>query len=154
MMGDNDMNRIVRASVFAVVAFVWAQLGSALAQTYDQFVTFTERRGGLIVNSYTHSSYSEWVINPTGTDKIDLAWCNPANCIPDSIEEFEIKRNCADGQSYVFVNAYRDDVAVTRSPITTTRAVLVDLGTQQETDITNVCGAAGQPYALYSQSFA
>lgn len=90
-----------------------------------------------------------WISNPLGNNKIDIMWNSTAN-----IEEHEIKENCNGGHSYIWLNAYRNDIAGQRYRIETTYATYTDLVTGTVFNITDggSCGTDGQPYALYQIS--
>lgn len=121
-------------------------------ETVDQYYPFHARKGGLLVTANSDATkVSEWAMLPTSSTKADLSWGDPTNW-PDpnaSIEEYELKKNCAQGLDFLWLNAYRDPAPGHRFPVSTTRAE-IRVGNGAWVDITSggSCGTQGQPYML------
>jgi hypothetical protein len=143
----------------------WTRTAST-AYSYSDFIPYGAARTGYFSSPPTGATDPNafWKTTPRSGTWTDVQWGPPSGAgylgLPASnIEEHEIKANCYGGQTFVWVNAYRNDYAPApalpaggsfRFPVTTTKALLIDAnGT---TDITSGgnCGTNGQPYAKHS----
>ncbi|MCM2315918.1 MAG: discoidin domain-containing protein [Thermoanaerobaculia bacterium] len=108
-------------------------------ETYDQFIPLGRSVSGSFQSDGQPHFWSTVRRTETWTD---VHWGN-------SIEEFEIRRNCFGGEDYVWLNAYRDAATGNRWGLETTKALVVDHESGVATDITSggACGRSGQPYA-------
>ena len=153
---------------------------SLYAETYDQYAPYKQsyfakyysfkENNFLCSDVYSHphersdciSLQGAWISKPLENNKIDIAWPTiiedddgnrsiDLTLLDANIEEHEIKENCNGGHSYVWLNAYRNDVVGQRYRIETTSATYTDLTTGAVYPITDggSCGQQGQPYALY-----
>ena len=139
-------------------------VAAPITYNYAQFIPYGTSRTGYFSNApaglYDPNLF--WKTIPRSSTRTDVQW-GPAKpgylgALATGVEEHEVKTNCFAGQSFIWLNGYRDDYAPStvfpsgfsaRFAVTTTKAILVD--SNGTTDITNGgnCGTNGQPYAKY-----
>lgn len=106
---------------------------------YDQFAPYLSRTVGYLSGGVQSWKSDPYYLDAT-TRKIDIYW--------STIEQHEIRKNCSDGKSYVWVSYYKTtSTPQAQYPITATKVLLKRGGVT--TDLTNVCGSDGHVYALY-----
>jgi hypothetical protein len=117
------------------------------------FYTLGQQRTGLVTNG-RGVSVTRWTTNPAGGGRTDVTWANPNGPknenSPVSVEEWSVPHRCADGHSYVWLNAYRSDFPNgehARFRIESERAQ-VRVGNGPWLDVAQICGHEGQPKAL------
>jgi peptidoglycan hydrolase-like protein with peptidoglycan-binding domain len=86
---------------------------SYTGETMSDYYTLGLRRGGLVVNASGGANLTEWATTPYGPGKTNFTWGDPSNWpytdasrTYSSVEEWEVKQNCAGGRSFVWINAY------------------------------------------------
>jgi hypothetical protein len=126
----------------------------ASSYTYDEFVPYGQSKMGYFSSPPSGPIVSSlfWKTTPRGANRTDVQWGPPDAMGNSNIEEHSIKSNCANGESFVWLDAYRNDNTngtSYRFRVDTTKALLID--STGVKDITNggSCGANGQPYARY-----
>jgi hypothetical protein len=119
------------------------------SETYDLYAPYGRATVATFVDLHARSVAGQWSTVPVTTTRTDVAWGDPANWADRSVEEHEIKTDCAGGRSWIWLSAYRSPRYDQRYAIETTKAVL-RIG-ERTWDITSGgnCGTEGQPYALY-----
>jgi hypothetical protein len=122
-------------------------------QRMTDYYTLGQRRTGLVTNG-RGAGVTRWSTIPTSADHTDVIWANPSGAtndrIPLSVEEWNAEHICADGHSYVWLNAYRQDFpngAHARFRIESDHAE-VRVGDGPWHEITPTCGHEGQPKAF------
>jgi FG-GAP-like repeat len=123
--------------------------------TYDQFMPLRQLRtgyfssppnGGVIPGVF-------WKTTPQSGTKTDVQWSAPDVNGFVNIEEHEVKSNCANNESYTWVNAYRNFNAQTntnnRFKVSTTKALIIDASGTHDITSGGSCGTDGQPYARF-----
>jgi len=114
---------------------------AVVSYTYDQFAPYLARTKG-----FDSSGSPRWFTSPTVVNSkrtiIDVTW-------GDHVEQHEIRKDCSDGKSYVWVSAFKDRLGVHPDyPLTANTVLLKKNGVT--TNLTNVCGTDGHVYALYN----
>ncbi len=124
-------------------------------QTLDEYYPLRKAESGVIFSLRDGRPMSKWRTEPTGSDTVDVIWEDPRSPNkPERIEEWAVKRNCAGGANFVWLNAYRNEALANgvsvRFAIRTTKAE-IKVNDEGWFDITSggSCGTDGQPYALF-----
>jgi hypothetical protein len=101
---------------------------------------------------------SRWTIKPVTSTQTDISWSSPdvqkgSPPEPPKVEEWSIRRNCMDGRSFLWLDAYRSDIGIAdKSPrfrIGARRTEFRGVDGEWVKLDTSGCGAGGHLYALY-----
>lgn len=123
-------------------------------QHMSEYYTLGQRRTGLVTNG-RGVGVTRWSTTPASGSHTDVTWANPNGAMNDNqpvnVEEWSIRKRCADGQLYVWLNAYRNDFSNgkhARFRVESERAQ-VRVGDGPWFELAATCGHEGQPMALF-----
>lgn len=102
--------------------------------TYDAYAPYLSRLQGVLGDGSLSWKTEPYYTSPT-IQRTNVIWGS-------AVERHEIRKNCFDGNSYVWISSFGN------YPITARKVLLTKNGVTK--DLTNICGSDGHVYALYN----